>query len=566
MSRLLVAAGAGWLIGLLSAMTPTPVVGQPPPRIKGTGLFALSENCMACHNGLVTPGGDDVSIGVAWRATMMANSARDPYWQASVRRETIDHPKVAAEIENECAVCHMPMAHTAAHASGRPAEVFAHLPAFAEASTSAKASADKPAGKPVRYPDDAESRLAQDGASCTLCHQITPTNFGTAASFTGGFVIDTTTPIEQRPLYGPFPVDKGLQRVMHSATGFQQTVGAHLRQSEMCATCHTLYTTARGPGGEAIGRFPEQVPFQEWQHSRYSPSESCQSCHMPVIAPPAPIASVLGPPREGARQHTFLGGNFFVLRMLNRFRAELGVEAPASEMETSERSTRAHLGESTARLSIGRAALEGGRLRVDVSVENLAGHKLPTAYPSRRAWIRLIVRDATGRAVFESGALGPDGAIAGNDNDADPSAFEPHHRQVTQAGQVQIYEAILADTAGAVTTGLLKAVRYAKDNRLLPRGFDKATAGPDIAVHGGAREDADFTAGSDRVEYAIDVSGTQGALTVEAELLFQPIGFRWAENLRAYTGTEPARFTKYYDAMSGGTAAPLARATVTVTR
>ena len=41
---------------------------------------------------------------------MMANSARDPYWQAGVRRETIDHPTHAAEIQDECAACHMPMA------------------------------------------------------------------------------------------------------------------------------------------------------------------------------------------------------------------------------------------------------------------------------------------------------------------------------------------------------------------------------------------------------------------------------------------------------------------------
>lgn len=568
MYRLLAVAGSGWLVGLLSAIAPAPVAVQSPPpaRLKGAELFSLSENCMACHNGLATPAGDDVSIGVAWRATTMANSARDPYWQASVRRETIDHPKAAAEIEDECAVCHMPMAHTVAHASGRLAKVFAHLPPFAEAFTPGKASADKPAVQPLRYPDDPESRLARDGASCTLCHQITPKNFGTSASFTGGFVIDTSLPIEQRPLYGPYPTDQGLRRVMHSATGFQQALGPHIRQSEMCATCHTLYTTARGPSGEAIGRFPEQVPFQEWQHSRYSPSESCQSCHMPAIAEPAPIASVLGPPREGARRHTFLGGNFFVLRMLNRFRAELGVEAPAGEMETSERSTLAHLGESTARLAIGRATLEGGRLRVDVSVENLAGHKLPTAYPSRRAWIRLVVRDAAGRAVFESGAQGPRGTIAGNDNDADPSAFEPHYRQITQAGQVQIYEAILADTSGKVTTGLLHAVRYAKDNRLLPHGFDKATADADIAVHGGARDDADFTAGSDRVEYVIDMPGAPRPLTVHAELLFQPIGFRWAENLRPYKAPEPVRFMRYFDAMSEDTAAPLAKATITVTR
>ncbi len=51
-------------------------------------LFTHSENCMACHNTLVAPSGEDVSIGATWRSTMMANSARDPYWQAGVRRET----------------------------------------------------------------------------------------------------------------------------------------------------------------------------------------------------------------------------------------------------------------------------------------------------------------------------------------------------------------------------------------------------------------------------------------------------------------------------------------------
>ena len=509
---------------------------------------------MACHNGLVTPSGEDVSIGVAWRATMMANSSRDPYWQASVRRETADHPKAAAEIEDECSVCHMPMSHTAAHAAGRQGRVFAHLGLPAEAAAKAGGM------------DEAESRLARDGISCTLCHQMTPRNFGTAASFSGGYVIDTSIPIEQRPIYGPYPVNPGLRSVMHSVTGFQQTEGAHIRQSEMCATCHTLYTTARGPDGAVVGRFPEQVPFQEWRHSRYVAEQSCQSCHMPEILEPTAIASVLGAPREGARRHTFVGGNFFMLRMLTRFRAELGVEAPASELEAAARGTLSHLRDSSARLSIDRAAVEAGRLVVDISVENLSGHKLPTAYPARRVWINLTIRDADGRIVFVSGGLGPTGAIAGNDNDEDPSRFEPHYRQITRASQVQIYESILADPAGGVTTGLLKAVGYAKDNRLLPRGFDKATAGADIAVHGEAADDADFTGGSDRVQYAIDMSAARGPLTIEAELLYQPIGFRWADNLRAYKAAETSRFVSYYDAMSSGTAAPLARATATVTR
>jgi hypothetical protein len=45
------------------------------------------DNCLACHNGLTAASGEDVSIGTSWRASMMANSSRDPYWQASVRRE-----------------------------------------------------------------------------------------------------------------------------------------------------------------------------------------------------------------------------------------------------------------------------------------------------------------------------------------------------------------------------------------------------------------------------------------------------------------------------------------------
>lgn len=58
----------------------------------------------------------------------MANSSRDPYWQAAVRREMMDHPGAASEIEDECAKCHMPMARSQAMAMGGPGKVFAHLP------------------------------------------------------------------------------------------------------------------------------------------------------------------------------------------------------------------------------------------------------------------------------------------------------------------------------------------------------------------------------------------------------------------------------------------------------
>src|ERR1700724_3123652 len=71
--------------------------------------FQTSDRCFACHVGLITPSGQDVSIATEWRSSIMANSSRDPYWQASVRRESIDHPESQRAIEDECSVCHMPI-------------------------------------------------------------------------------------------------------------------------------------------------------------------------------------------------------------------------------------------------------------------------------------------------------------------------------------------------------------------------------------------------------------------------------------------------------------------------
>ncbi len=65
------------------------------------------------------------------------------------------------------------------------------------------------------------------------------------------------------------------------------------------------------------------------------------------------------------------------------------------------------------------------------------------------------------------------------------------------------------------TTGLLSAVKYLKDNRLLPRGFDKTTADAEIGVFGEARQDATFTGNGDRVRYRVPVPAGQGPYQIE---------------------------------------------------
>ena len=337
---------------------------------------------------------------------------------------------------------------------------------------------------------------------------MAPDRLGTPESFNSNFVVKPIPPGGTRLIYGPHAVDAGRKTIMRSVTGYEQVEAPHIRQSELCASCHTLITDAYGPDGKVVGSLPEQMNYQEWQHSAF-PAErrSCQSCHMPAAAGPVRAASVLGDERDRLAQHVFVGGNAFMVRMLNRYRVELGVAALPAELEATANATVRLLRDDTARLALSAPRLDGGTLGFDVEIRNLAGHKFPTGYPARRVWLHVTVRDRLGSVVFESGAIDAAGAIAGNDGDADPLAFEPHYQRITQPGEVQIYEPVLGDPKGAPTTGLLTATQYLKDNRLLPRGFDKATAPAEIAVRGGAADDPDFGGERDRVRYDIAVPG-----------------------------------------------------------
>lgn len=525
------------------AATPT----TPPPAwlpLDPNGdLFRTSDRCIACHKGVTTSAGLDVSIAYDWRASMMANSARDPYWQAAVRRELIDHPEAAAAIEDNCSRCHMPMANVTAQADGRTGSVFANLPGGDGTET--------------------EKALAVDGVSCAVCHQVQPDGLGEESSFTGGFTISEHVPEEGRSVFGPFEPDEGGAGIMHSATGFRPTEGLHVQTSELCASCHTLFThSVRDDGGEGP-EFPEQGPYLEWRASSYAAEgemgESCQDCHMPAVQEDVPVTDVLGRARADVSRHVFQGGNFFMLRLLNRYRDELGVTALPQEMALAADRTEAHLRSSTASVEIQSASLEGDRLRIDVSVQNRAGHKFPTAYPSRRAWLHLTVDDRDGRRVFDSGAFSPDGSIVGNDHDEDGSRYEPHYEEISEATQVQVYEAVMVDQRGAVTTGLMSAERWVKDNRLLPAGFDASRADGRVSVHGAATSDASFTAGGDEVRYRVQVSPDAGPFTVTVELWFQPIAYRWAQNLSEYDSFETDRFVRYYESMAAASALIVAR-------
>jgi hypothetical protein len=136
--------------------------------------------------------------------------------------------------------------------------------------------------------------------------------------------------------------------------------------------------------------------------------------------------------------------------------------------------------------------------------------------------LHVRVTDPAGAVVFESGGTDDAGRIR-----KPGESYEPHHDEITVAGQVQVYEAVMGDANGRPTSSLLQAARYLKDNRLPPQGF--RPDGPDTthtAVRGSAAQDPDFNAGGsgcDTVTYRIPVALRAGPLEAEVALLYQAV-------------------------------------------
>lgn len=498
-----------------------------------TENFVGSGNCAACHSELTDETGADVSMDTHWRTTMMANATRDPFFLASVTAEVEHAPDLRETIEDVCASCHMPMAHTQAVADGTGTLIL-NGGFFSDENS-------------LHVP-------ALDGVSCSLCHQIQGTFLiDPEGSFSGNYDIDTQAVAPGRLLFGPY-VDPQQPGVMQTSVGYTPVFGEHIGASGLCATCHTLFTPTLDAQGAIVGTFPEQTPFMEWQHSEFGDGvgddRQCQDCHMPVAEGPAVISRVPSglEAREPFYQHRFLGGNVQMLRLLRDNVDQLGLTASTAQFADSIARTEDFLQNETADLAIVDARTSGQTLTATLEVTNMTGHKFPTSFPSRRAWILLTVTDPNGTVVFESGTPQTDGSIIGNNAVMDASIFEPHRDVITSADQVQIYEAIMENSAAEVTYTLLRAAAYAKDNRLLPQGFDKATASGDIAVYGQAANDVNFIGGSDQVTYEIDTAGRNGPFTVTAELLYQSLSYRFAVEAREVDAPLSNQFGDLYDA------------------
>jgi hypothetical protein len=253
--------------------------------------------------------------------------------------------------------------------------------------------------------------------------------------------------------------------------------------------------------------------------------------------------------RDDFAIHEFVGANKLMLDVFDKNKQQLGILS-ANFAETLSK-TQSMLS-SAASISPVIHSLVSNALDFTLKVTSNTGHKLPSAYPSRRVILHVTVKDGQGNIVFESGKVNANGRVEGIDADDDRTVFEPHYDLITSPEQVQVYEAVMGDNQNQVTYTLLRGMTYLKDNRLLPQGFDKATAPADVRVAGDALTDPNFVGGSDEISYRI--SGLSGAnYSVEAELLHQPLAYSFAQDLFTEVDAEIEDFRVLFNASNAKT-------------
>jgi hypothetical protein len=249
------------------------------------------------------------------------------------------------------------------------------------------------------------------------------------------------------------------------------------------------------------------------------------------------------PVREDYRGHTFVGGNAFLLDLLQKNRDALGVTASAQALARTAFASRKLLAEQTVAVSIGELQRKDASLHFSVRIDNLTGHKFPTGYPARRAWLHVQVRGGN-QVVFDSGGWQQDGRLV---DVADPMR-QPHHDVVTSKDQVVVYELVADDADGAPTTHLTRMQQRGKDTRLLPKGWRRSGPHAEETAPVGIGNDLDFTAGGDSVHFAVPYPENGPFATVVAWVRYQSIPPHWVEPLRSVDAPECRSFVTMYDA------------------
>jgi hypothetical protein len=489
-----------------------------------TAIFFSATRCKGCHGfdpmGIanVTLEGVDINLFDDWETSMMGLAGVDPLWKAKVRHEVLTNPSHGTELQDLCTSCHAPMGHFEAFYKGQ---------------------------QHYGLEDLEGDSLGQSGVGCLGCHAIGTEGLGNR--FTGDIPYDTN-----RFAYGPFPGP--MLGPMQLYVNYTPAYSPHVSEGRFCSPCHTLVTNPVDLEGNSLGvTFIEQATYQEWLNSAYPEEGSqCQTCHMPKIEDPVKIAvGYTGlPGRSPYNLHTFSGANSFMVNLIKQNKAALGVNATDANFDSTLSEITRLLRFNTVAIELGNPVIDGDSIAFPLTVTNKAGHKFPSGYPSRRAFVSFVVKGPNGDTLFASGVPLANGMIKN-----EIVGVEPHYNVIRSEEQSQIYEMRMGDVNGDPTTVLERGYVHLKDNRIPPLGFNTSHPSYDsVRIVGTAESDLNFNrlgnfqgTGADVITYKLAINELSTNVSVSARVYYQSVPPYWLDEMRMFAAPEINSFLGMYD-------------------
>lgn len=355
---------------------------SPDGKFVHVDAVAGSHTCATCHT----------TIAAQWARSTHRRAAADP---AYVKNVNLLESRKGTDATRYCEGCHAPIALLSGELT----------------------AGGKHGGTPGTPAFD-------EGVSCMTCHGID------RVVHTKGVASYSLTPRRDYVFDGfeePLASLNRLSIRLRPAQHKEDVGRAALRTSELCATCHSQFMDVDMNGW---GWVKMQDEYSAWRQSHYSGMNeglyrtaevtACRDCHMPLTpAPEDPAAS-----GGMVRSHAFAAANTLIAlafdepqqlaeikQFLRQAKIRVEIDVPQSRAATQNRLAL----EEPIRDAVNTPWYYylGERATVDVIVSNIGvGHDFPGGtIDINEAWLAFSVHDATGAAIYESGAVGADGAV-----------------------------------------------------------------------------------------------------------------------------------------------------------
>jgi cytochrome c-type biogenesis protein CcmH/NrfG len=362
------------------------------------GAYPSAEYCGACHQEAYSQ----------WRQALHSNAFRTPFYRTSVNLLIRDKER-GISFARHCDSCHNPIGVLSA--------------ALTEDSKVDRAKFDS------------------DGLTCMTCHSVVSINDSmSGGSLNGNAAVTMGVPAVMVDANGnriPGQVSFG-EILRHPERHSAAVMHDFLHKPEFCAACHKANLPSPLNDYKFIRAF---TAYDEWQQSKFSQRnplsfytadfKTCQTCHM--------VRNAITHPDYGAKNGTFashrwLAGNTAVpfyygfqeqldktiefLRTGNY----LNVDIFALRKNNDEKLI-APLGKTSYTL----APNDVVEAYVVIQNKNIGHSLIPEVRDLYEAWVEFTVKDASGKEIYHSGFLKPDGML-------DPRAHSFTNRPVTDEG------------------------------------------------------------------------------------------------------------------------------------